>query len=86
MMQKLGFNQPDYDADQVLAEIADIVPFFKGITRERLGKFGLQWPVKEDGTDTQILHTEEFKLGKGRLKALIGKNLQKLQITKKTIH
>ena len=40
-MQKLGFDQPDYDADQVLAEIADIVPFFKGITRERLGKFGL---------------------------------------------
>jgi len=68
MMQKLGFNQPTYDADQVLAEIADIVPFFKGITRERLGKMGLQWPVKEDGTDTQILHTEEFKLGKGRLK------------------
>ena len=29
---------------------------------------GLQWPVKEDGTDTQILHTEEFKIGKGRLK------------------
>ncbi len=69
MMKKLGFDQPDYDADQMLAEIADIVPFFKGITRERLGKFGLQWPVKEDGTDTQILHTEEFKLGKGRLKS-----------------
>ena len=40
---------------EVLAEIADIVPFFKGVTRERLGKFGLQWPVQEDGTDTKIL-------------------------------
>ena len=68
MMQKLGFDQKIYDADEVLAEIADIVPFFKGITRERLGKFGLQWPVKEDGTDTKILHEKEFKLGKGRLK------------------
>ena len=67
MMQKLGFDQPSYDADQVLEEIADIVPFFKGVTRERLGKLGLQWPVKEDGSDTKILHTEEFKLGKGRL-------------------
>ena len=57
-----------YDADEVLAEIADVVPFFKGITRERLGKLGLQWPVKEDGTDTKILHEKEFKLGKGRLK------------------
>ena len=46
MMQKLGFDQPTYDADQVLGEIADIVPFFKGVTRERLGKFGLQWPLQ----------------------------------------
>ena len=68
MMQKLGFDQPTYDADQVLAEVADVVPFFKGITRERLGKLGLQWPVKEDGTDTKILHEKEFKLGKGQLK------------------
>ena len=68
MMQKLGYDQKTYDADEVLAEIADIVPFFKGITRERLGKLGLQWPVKEDGTDTKILHEKEFKLGKGRLK------------------
>jgi len=69
MMQKLGYDQPTYDADQVLAEVADVVPFFKGITRERSGKLGLQWPVKEDGTDTKILHEKEFKLGKGRLKS-----------------
>ncbi len=68
MMQKLGYSQPIYDADQVLSEIADVVPFFKGVTRERLGKFGLQWPVQEDGTDTKILHKESFKLGLGRLK------------------
>ena len=65
MMQKLGYDQKLYDADEVLEEIADVVSFFKGITRERLGKLGLQWPVKEDGTDTKILHEKEFKLGKG---------------------
>jgi formate dehydrogenase major subunit len=68
MMQKLGFNQASYDADQVLNEIADVVPFFKGVTRERLGEFGLQWPVEADGTDTKILYKETFKLGKGQLK------------------
>ena len=68
MMQKLGFNQASYDADQVLKEIADVVPFFKGVTRERLGEFGLQWPVDADGTDTKILYKETFKLGKGQLK------------------
>jgi len=86
MMQKLGYDQKLYDADEVLAEIADVVPFFKGITRERLGKLGLQWPVKEDGTDTKILHEKEFKLGKGRIKYLIGKNPKKLKIIKKIIH
>ena len=68
MMQKFGFNQPAYDADQVLKEIADVVPFFKGVTRERLGSLGLQWPVKEDGTDTKILHTKTFSIGKGQFK------------------
>ena len=83
MMQKLGFDQPSYDADQVLEEIADIVPFFKGVTRERLGKFGLQWPVKEDGTDTQILHTETFKLGKGRLKNFDWKESSEIEANQK---
>jgi formate dehydrogenase major subunit len=83
MMQKLGFNQPTYDADQVLKEIADVVPFFKGVTRQRLGKFGLQWPVQEDGTDTQILHTETFKLGKGRLKNFDWKESSEIEANQK---
>jgi formate dehydrogenase major subunit len=83
MMQKLGFDQPTYDADQVLSEIADVVPFFKGVTRERLGKLGLQWPVQEDGTDTQILHTETFKLGKGQLKNFDWKESTEIEENKK---
>ena len=83
MMQKLGYNQPIYDATQVLAEIADVVPFFKGITRERLGKLGLQWPVKEDGTDTKILHQKEFKLGKGRIKYFDWKESSEIEENKK---
>ena len=83
MMQKLGYDQPTYDADQVLAEVADVVPFFKGITRERLGKLGLQWPVKEDGTDTKILHEKEFKLGKGRLKSFNWQRSTELKNNKK---
>ena len=67
MMNRMGYPQPDYSPEAVLEEIARVVPFFKGIRWERLGKNGLQWPVAEDGTDTQILHTERFKRGKGRL-------------------
>ncbi|MDO9262223.1 MAG: molybdopterin-dependent oxidoreductase, partial [Flavobacteriaceae bacterium] len=69
MMQKLGYTQPtgmQYDGADLLVEIADVIPFFKGITWERLGENGLQWPVTEDGTDTKILHETEFKIGKGK--------------------
>jgi len=83
MMQKLGYDQKLYDANEVLAEIADVVPFFKGITRKRLGKLGLQWPVKEDGTDTKILHEKEFKLGKGKIKYFDWKESNELEKNKK---
>jgi formate dehydrogenase major subunit len=65
IMNKMGYNQPDYTPDGMLEEISQIVPFFAGISWERLGKNGLQWPVAKDGTDTQILHKTDFKRGKG---------------------
>ena len=65
MMNKLGYSQPDYTPDGMLEEISQIVPFFAGIKWEELGINGKQWPVAKDGTDTQILHTTEFKRGKG---------------------
>ena len=66
MMNRMGYNQPDYAPDTMLEEISQIVPFFKGVVWDELGDNGKQWPVKEDGTDTKILHTEEFKRGKGK--------------------
>jgi formate dehydrogenase major subunit len=64
-MNRMGYNQPDYTPDGMLEEISQIVPFFAGIKWDRLGINGLQWPVAPDGTDTQILHTVDFKRGKG---------------------
>ena len=70
MMYKLGYEQPTgktYDADKILNEIADVIPFMKGISRERLGTNGLQWPVAEDGTDSKYIHKDgQFKRGKGK--------------------
>ncbi|MDX1683940.1 MAG: formate dehydrogenase subunit alpha [Saprospiraceae bacterium] len=65
MMNRMGYEQPDYTPDGMLEEISQIVPFFAGIKWEELGKNGKQWPVADDGTDTQILHQEDFKRGKG---------------------
>jgi formate dehydrogenase major subunit len=66
LFNRMGYKQPDYHPSWVLEEISRIIPFFKGIRWENLGENGKQWPVAEDGTDTQILHTETFRRGKGK--------------------
>ncbi|WP_445383101.1 formate dehydrogenase subunit alpha [Robiginitalea sp. IMCC43444] len=65
LMNRMGYAQPDYTPDGMLEEISQIVPFFEGIRWERLGKNGLQWPVAANGTDTKILHQQQFKRGLG---------------------
>lgn len=67
VMNLMGYSQPNYTADGVLEEVAQIVPFFKGIKWEELGKNGKQWPVAEDGHSTDMIHTTEFKRGKGHI-------------------
>ena len=70
MMYRLGYQQPtgrDYDAKLILDEIADVIPFMKGVSWDRLGENGLQWPVLEDGSGTKIIHRDgHFKRGKGK--------------------
>lgn len=69
IMDKLGYQQPTgltYNAAKVIEEIADVIPFMKGLSWNRLGENGLQWPIKEDGTDTKMLHIGgAFKKGIG---------------------
>ena len=65
IMNRMGYAQPDYTPDGMLEEISQIVPFFAGIKWENLGENGKQWPVKEGGEDTKILHTDTFKRGMG---------------------
>lgn len=67
MMRRMGYDQPDYDPKTALEEISQIVPFFKGVKWEELGENGKQWPVKEDGSDSDLIHEVEFKRGKGKL-------------------
>jgi len=66
MMNALGFPQAPYDAESMLEEISQVVPFFSGITWKNLGENGLQWPVEKNGVDTKILHINTFKRGLGK--------------------
>ena len=66
IMNRMGFEQADYDPKTLLEEISQIVPFFAGVRWDNLGENGLQWPVLKDGTDTEILHTDTFRRGRGK--------------------
>jgi formate dehydrogenase major subunit len=66
MMNRMGYAQADYHPSWVLDEISKIVPFFKGVRWKELGENGKQWPVEASGKDTQILHLDSFKRGKGK--------------------
>lgn len=52
----MGWDGPE----DAMAEIAALTPDFAGVTYERLGRTGLQWPVEPDGTDAKILYEERF--------------------------
>ena len=68
----LGHEMGYETAEDVMNEIAELTPDFAGITYERLGRKGLQWPVQPDGTDAPILYVDQFDLpgGRGRFAAL----------------
>ena len=66
IMNKMGYDQADYTPDGMLEEISQIVPFFKGVVWDELADQGKQWPVKEGGEDSKIIHIDEFKRGKGK--------------------
>ena len=69
---QLGHVLPYDGPADVMAEVARLTPHFAGVTYERLGRRGLQWPVAPDGTDTPLCFTERFERpnGLGHLAAL----------------
>jgi formate dehydrogenase alpha subunit len=68
----LGYDFGWSTPEDAMDEVARLTPHWSGITYERLGRSGLQWPVAPDGTDAPILYEREFELpgGKGHFAAL----------------
>ena len=56
MGHEMGLAGPS----EAMDEVAALTPEFTGVTYERLGRDGLQWPVEADGTDAPILYAERF--------------------------
>ncbi len=59
---EMGWQTP-WDA---LDEIARLTPAYAGVSRQRLGRRGLQWPVRPDGTDSPTLYDTTFDRAGGR--------------------
>jgi formate dehydrogenase major subunit len=78
IMNRMGYAQPDYDPAVMLEEISQIVPFFAGVRWDELGENGKQWPVKPDGSDTEILHIDTFKRGKGKFQVATWKESEEI--------
>ncbi|HEX4804303.1 MAG TPA: formate dehydrogenase subunit alpha [Conexibacter sp.] len=64
----LGHELPWETPADAMVEIAALTPDFAGVTHERLGRRGLQWPVAADGTDAPILYEQEFTRPGGKAK------------------
>ena len=68
----LGHEMGYGSASEVMDQIAALTPDFAGVSHDRIGSRGLQWPVAPDGSDSEILYRERFALpgGRGRFAAL----------------
>ncbi len=66
LSQKLGGDYHYDNVSEIMEEIARLTPIYGGISYDRLGKNGLQWPCPtKDHPGTKYLHKGEFARGKG---------------------
>jgi formate dehydrogenase major subunit len=68
----LGHEMRFVSPADAMDEVAALTPDWAGVSHERVGRRGLQWPVAADGSDSPILYGSEFSLpgGRARLAAL----------------
>ncbi|MBP2100350.1 formate dehydrogenase subunit alpha [Enterococcus rivorum] len=79
VMTRLGYPCHYDSAEEIMEEIAEVIPTFGGITYERLEEEGLQWPCRsKEDSGTPIMHVEEFTRGKGLFMAIPYKKSREL--------
>ncbi len=67
LLQRRHLKGDYVDPAEIMAEIADLTPTYRGINHQRLEEGGLPWPCPEiDHPGTPILHVEECTRGRGR--------------------
>lgn len=70
--QAMGSKDWNYKcSEDIMNEIRTLTPSYAGITYQRLGRKGLQWPCPSlEHPGTPVLHREKFTRGLGLMKAI----------------
>jgi formate dehydrogenase alpha subunit len=72
LTRRLGLKADYSSPGDIMREIASITPSYGGISYERLGPNGLQWPCpSKDHPGTSILHVDCFPQGRARLRPVL---------------
>jgi formate dehydrogenase alpha subunit len=68
---RLGFPMDYSDLDEIMEEIADLTPSYRGINYRRLKAGGIHWPCPDiDHPGTPCLHIDRFTCGLGVFHAI----------------
>lgn len=68
---RMGYEMKYAQAEDIAKEISEVTPSYGGITYNRLGGSGLQWPCPTaDHPGTMFLHSANFARGKGLFHAI----------------
>jgi formate dehydrogenase (NADP+) alpha subunit len=69
--QKMGYPMNYSHPSEIMDEIAALAPMFAGVSFERLGVGGLQWPCPSIGhPGTETMHVDKFSRGLGKFNAV----------------
>ncbi|MEO1927401.1 MAG: molybdopterin-dependent oxidoreductase [Nautiliaceae bacterium] len=63
---KLGENFSYVNSEEVFEDVKKEVKRFEGASYERLREKPLCWPVKQDGSDSPVLHIDKFSTSDGK--------------------
>lgn len=65
--RRLGLTMNYSSPAEIMDEVATVTPIYGGISHDRLGDQGLQWPCPtRDHPGTKFLHKDKFPRGRGR--------------------
>ncbi|PSW00128.1 formate dehydrogenase subunit alpha [Photobacterium lipolyticum] len=67
----MGSDWNYQSVQDITEEITQVTPQYAGISWQRVGKEGVQWPCNDNApAGTRIMHTEQFTRGKGVMAAI----------------